>query len=132
MSNWVVGEVLASVNDGADPPPADALAELADLDADGTISRSQAKEVFGELRDGKQPKQIVDERGLAQVSDESELAAVVDKVVADNAATIEEWRAGDDKVKKKKRGFLMGEAMKALKGQGNPQLLNKLLDDRLT
>jgi len=131
--NWVIGEVLASQNETGKSPPPEAVAELADLVADGTISRSQAKDVYGEsLRDGKRPKQIVDERGLAQVSDESELAAVLDKVVADNAATVEEWRAGDDKVKKKKRGFLMGEAMKALKGQGNPQLLNKLLDDRLT
>ena len=48
-----------------------------------------------------------------------------------NADAVAEWRAGDDKMKKKKRGFLMGEAMKALKGQGNPQLLNRLLDEKL-
>jgi aspartyl-tRNA(Asn)/glutamyl-tRNA(Gln) amidotransferase subunit B len=44
---------------------------------------------------------------------------------------VAEYRAGDDKARKKKRGFLMGEAMKATKGQGNPQLLNRLLDTRL-
>ena len=80
---------------------------------------------------GKRPRDIVEQRGLAQVSDESALAAVVDQVLADNADAVEELRAGDDKVRKKKRGFLMGEAMKALEGEGNPQLLNKLLDDRL-
>jgi aspartyl-tRNA(Asn)/glutamyl-tRNA(Gln) amidotransferase subunit B len=52
-------------------------------------------------------------------------------VLAANADAVAEYRAGDDKVKKKKRGFLMGEAMKALQGQGNPQLLNRLLDARL-
>ena len=52
-------------------------------------------------------------------------------VVAANADAVAEFRAGDDKVRKKKRGFLMGEAMKASKGQGNPQLLNRLLDERL-
>jgi aspartyl-tRNA(Asn)/glutamyl-tRNA(Gln) amidotransferase subunit B len=73
----------------------------------------------------------VAERGLEQVSDESALAAVLDAVLADNAATVAEYRAGDDKVRKKKRGVLMGEAMKALRGAGNPQVLNRLLDERL-
>ncbi len=65
------------------------------------------------------------------MSDEGALATVVDEVLAANADAVDEYRAGDDKVKKKKRGFLMGEVMKALKGQGNPQVLNQLLDDRL-
>ena len=65
------------------------------------------------------------------MSDAGALGAVVDDVFAANADAVEEYRAGDDKVKKKKRGFLMGECMKALKGQGNPQLLNQLLDERL-
>jgi len=65
------------------------------------------------------------------VSDEGELASVVDEVVAAHPDVVAEYRAGDDKTRKKKRGFLMGEAMKATKGQGNPQLLNRLLDERL-
>ena len=71
------------------------------------------------------------ERGLAQVSDHSALAFVVDEVLAANADAVAEYRAGDDKARKKKRGFLMGEAMKALAGQGNPQVLNRLLDEKL-
>jgi aspartyl-tRNA(Asn)/glutamyl-tRNA(Gln) amidotransferase subunit B len=51
--------------------------------------------------------------------------------LAANAEMVAEWRAGDDKVKKKKRGGLMGEVMKASKGKGNPQILNKLLDEKL-
>ena len=66
------------------------------------------------------------------MSDTTAMGVVVDEVFAANADAVAEWRAGDDKMRKKKRGFLMGEAMKALKGQGNPQLLNSLLDERLT
>jgi len=132
IANWVIGEVLASVNEGKEPLAADALGEVAELVADGTISRTQAKDVLAEALDGsKRPKQIVDERGLAQVSDESALAAVIDQVLADNADAVEEYRSGDDKMRKRKRGFLMGQAMKALNNEGNPQVLTKLLDDRL-
>jgi aspartyl-tRNA(Asn)/glutamyl-tRNA(Gln) amidotransferase subunit B len=108
------------------------LGELVGLVRAGTISRNQAKDVLDEsLREEKWPKAIVEARGLAQVSDEGELGALVDEVLAANAAMVAEWRAGDDKVKKKKRGGLMGEVMKASKGKGNPQILNKLLDERL-
>ena len=114
------------------PLAPDGLAELVDLVADGTLSRNQAKDVLGEcLHEPKRPKQVVAERGLAQVSDEGELAAVIDGIIAANPADADEYRDGDDKVRKKKRGFFMGEAMKATKGQGNPQLLNRLLDERL-
>ena len=84
------------------------------------------------LREPKRPKQVVEERGLAQVSDEGELASIVDEIIAAHPDVVADYRAGDDKVRKKKRGFLMGEAMKATKNQGNPQLLNRLLDARLS
>ena len=66
------------------------------------------------------------------MNDEGELGALVDEVLAANGATVEEYRSGDDKLRKKKRGFLMGEVMKASKGSGNPQVLNRLLDERLS
>ena len=138
VANWCIGEVLAYLNESGlstevIPLAPDGLAELVGLVADGTLSRGLAKDVLDEaLREPKRPKQIVEERGLAQVSDEGELAAVVDAVIAANAETVDSYRSGDDKVRKKKRGFLMGEAMKATKGQGNPQLLNRLLDERLS
>jgi aspartyl-tRNA(Asn)/glutamyl-tRNA(Gln) amidotransferase subunit B len=137
VANWCTGDVLAYLNESGLSPEVlplapDGLAELVGLVADGTISRNQAKDVLSEcLRAPKRPKQVVQERGLAQVSDESALASVVDDVLTTNADAVAEYRSGDDKVKKKKRGFLMGEAMKALKGQGNPQVLNQLLDERL-
>jgi aspartyl-tRNA(Asn)/glutamyl-tRNA(Gln) amidotransferase subunit B len=133
--NWVRQEVLAYLNESQASPAElapEMLAELVGLVAAGTISRNQAKDVLAEsLREMKWPREIVETRGLAQVSDESALAAVVDEVLGANPGVIDEYRGADDKAKKKKRGFLMGELMKALKGQGNAQVLNKLLDDRL-
>jgi aspartyl-tRNA(Asn)/glutamyl-tRNA(Gln) amidotransferase subunit B len=83
------------------------------------------------LREPKRPKQVVEERGISQVSDVGAIEAVVDQVLADNADAVADHRAGDDKVRKKKRGFLTGEVMKALKGSGNPQVVNQLLDQKL-
>jgi len=137
VANWCTGDVMAYLNETGlsievVPLAPDGLAELVGLVAGGTISRNQAKDVLGEcLREPKRPRQVVEERGLAQVSDTDALAAVLDEVLAAHADAVEEFRSGDDKVRKKKRGFLMGEAMKALQGQGNPQVLNRLLDDRL-
>jgi aspartyl-tRNA(Asn)/glutamyl-tRNA(Gln) amidotransferase subunit B len=134
--NWVRQDVLAFLNDrGASPAELtpEMLAELVALVGEGTISRAQAKDVLLEsLQEEKWPRTIVEERGLAQVSDESALAAAVDKVLAANPGFVDEYRASDDKNKKKKRGFVMGELMKELRGKGNPQLLTKLLDDRLS
>ncbi len=114
------------------PLAPDGLAELVGLVDAGLISRSQAKDVLGEcLTLPKRPKQVVEERGLSQVSDAGEVGRVLDGVLAVNADAVTEWRSGDDKVRKKKRGFLMGEAMKALAGQGNPQVVGRLLDERL-
>jgi len=133
--NWVRQEVLAYCNESgaaASELAPEMLAELVVLAADGTISRAQAKDVLAEsLAEGRWPRTIVEERGLAQVSDASELAAVVDRVLAANPEVVAEFRDGDDKARKKKRGFLMGELMKELRGEGNPKVLNALLDERL-
>jgi aspartyl-tRNA(Asn)/glutamyl-tRNA(Gln) amidotransferase subunit B len=135
--NWVTGEMLGYLNESGTTVnelslPADALAELVGLVCSGSISRNQGKEVLATaLRGGARPGAIVAERNLTQVSDADALGDALDAVLAANAEAVAEYRSGDDKVKKKKRGFLMGEAMKALRGQGNPQLLNQLLDDKL-
>jgi aspartyl-tRNA(Asn)/glutamyl-tRNA(Gln) amidotransferase subunit B len=135
--NWCIGDVLGYLNESGLsvevlPLAPDGLAELVGLVAAGTISRGQAKDVLAEcLREPKRPRQVVAERGLEQVSDEAELAAVVDDVLAGLAGDVEQYRAGDDKARKKKRGFFMGELMKATRGQANPQVLNRLLDARL-
>ena len=138
VANWATGDVLAYLNESGlsiqvVPLAPDGLAELVGLVADGTLSRGLAKDVLDEcLREPKRPKEVVAERGLAQVSDESEIAAILDRVLADNASAIEEYKAGDDKVRKKKRGFLFGEVMRATDKKANPGLVNRLLDERLT
>ena len=138
VANWCIGDVLAYLNESGLSPEVlplapDGLAELVDLVADGTLSRNQAKDVLAEcLAEPKRPKQVVEERGLAQVSDEGELGAVVDDDRSPRTrADADDYRNGDDKVRKKKHGFFMGEAMTATKGQGNPQLLNRLFRERL-
>jgi len=137
VTNWCTGEILAYLREtGASPAalplPPDGLAELVVLVADGTISRSQAKDVLDEcLRQPKRPKQVVDERGLAQVSDEGELAAIIEQVIAEHPDEVAAFRSGDEKERKKKSGFLMGEARKASGGRGNMQVLKRLLEEEL-
>ena len=106
------------------------LAELVGLVADGTISRGQAKDVLAEsMAEEKWPRDIVEERGLAQVSDAGELGAVVDAVLAANAR-----RRRRVPRRRRRQGaeeeaqFLMGEVMRSSKGKGNAQVLKDLLD----
>ena len=137
VTNWLNGDVLGYLNEtglslAVLPLTPKTLAELCALVADSTLSRNLAKDVLAEcLREPKRPADVVSERGLAQVSDEGALGALVDTVLAANPEAIAEYRTGDEKLAKKKRGFLMGELMKASKGSGNPQVLNRLLDERL-
>jgi aspartyl-tRNA(Asn)/glutamyl-tRNA(Gln) amidotransferase subunit B len=137
VTNWVTGDLLAFVKESGTPLAdlslrPEGLAELVALVADGTLSRPLAKEVLAASLAGQgSPRQVVAERGLAQVSDESELAAVVDGVLAAHPAEAERYRAGEDKDRKKLRGFFMGQVMVATRGRGNPQVLSRLLDARL-
>jgi len=102
------------------------------LVADGTLSRNQAKEVLLEgLRTGAAPHEVVEARGLTQVSDEASLGRAVAEVLAAHPDDVAAYRAGDDKTRKKKVGFLMGQAIQATDNQGNPQVLRRLLEDQL-
>jgi len=137
IANWVRQDVLGYLNDRGLSPAVlapEMLAELVGLVTDGTISRGQAKDVLNEsMADDKWPRDIVETRGLAQVSDADELGAVVEAVLAANASTVEEYRAAeDDKARKNKRNALMGKIMGELKGKGNAQVVNALLDTHLT
>ncbi len=79
------------------------------------------------------PRDIVEARGLAQVSDAGELGGVVDAVFAREAETVEQYRAAtDDKDRKKKRNALMGAVMAELQGKADPRVVNQLLDERLS
>lgn len=130
---FVVGELARAVNEKeADLSAlkfAPALvAEVFALQDKGAISSTAAKEVLAELiRTGKAPQQIVQEKGLAQVSDTSALEAVVDAVIARNPGEVEKYKGG----KKNLLGFFVGQAMKDLKGKGNPGVLNGLFKAKL-
>ncbi|MGX9727260.1 MAG: Asp-tRNA(Asn)/Glu-tRNA(Gln) amidotransferase subunit GatB [Candidatus Electronema sp. VV] len=104
------------------------LAKLLTMQAEGTISGKIAKTVFAEmLASGTAPEQIVKEKGLVQMSDEGELLAAVQAVVAANPEQVQQYHEGKTKV----MGFLVGQLMKQTKGKANPQLANKLLLEAL-
>jgi len=139
VTNWVTGDLTAHLKEtGAAPselslPPA-GLAELVKLVGDGTLSRPLAKEVLAAALAGEgngSPAAIVQARGLAQVSDEGALAAAVQAVLDAHPAEVDRYRSGEDKDRKKLRGFFMGKVMAEMKGRGNPQVLNRLLDEAL-
>jgi len=133
VGNWIMGDLLRLLNannmeiDGCRIKPGQ-LASMLQLMDRGTISGKIAKTVFEEMfASGKDPDTIVKEKGLVQISDEGAIAAVVDGVIAGNPKTVEDYRAG----KEKALGFLVGQVMKATKGKANPELVNRLLKERL-
>jgi aspartyl-tRNA(Asn)/glutamyl-tRNA(Gln) amidotransferase subunit B len=129
----VVGEIARAVNEGAldlGSPKfrPEQIAEVFRLQDQGTLSSTAAKEVISAvIHTGRPPAQIVDEKGLSQVSDEGSLQAVVLSVLEKNPAEVERYKGG----KKNLLGFFVGQAMKELKGKGNPGLLNALFKKRL-
>ncbi|MCX7632285.1 MAG: Asp-tRNA(Asn)/Glu-tRNA(Gln) amidotransferase subunit GatB [Turneriella sp.] len=131
-SNWVMVEMLAVVKEKNVPihslfPPKH-LAELIALIDSGTISSKIAKEVFAEMvASGKNPQAIVQEKGLAQISDEKFIREVVVAVIAENPSSVADFRAGRDRALK----HLQGEIMKKTRGKVNPQLANKILSEEL-
>lgn len=133
VSNWVMGEVLRLLNEdgkeiGEALIKAESLAELLTLIKDGTISNSVGKEVFETMyRTGKGAKEIVKEQGLEQISDDSELARMVEEVIDQHPDAAESYASGTDKAV----GFLVGQVMRATKGKANPQRVNELFRERL-
>jgi len=132
-SNWVTGDFFAALNrlkrDITDPPvTAENMGALMDLLADNTLSGKLAKEVFeAMIETGKSPGDIVNERGLKQVTDTGAIEAVVDDVLAKNADKVAEFRSGKDKL----FGFFVGQTMKAMQGKGNPALVNEIVKKKL-
>jgi aspartyl-tRNA(Asn)/glutamyl-tRNA(Gln) amidotransferase subunit B len=104
------------------------IADIAKLVADGTISTAGAKSVLAEaFASGGAAEAIVEEKGLAQISDESAILALVDEVIAENPEPVEQFRGG----KEGAIGFLVGQLMKKSKGAANPQEAQRLLRERL-
>lgn len=134
LANWVMGDFTRLINAKQvkveDSPVAPAqLAELLELIDKGTISGKIGKNVLEEMfESGKDPAKIVKEKGLAQISDEGALLKLVDEVIAANPQSVEDYKAGKDRA----IGFLVGQLMKATKGQANPGVVNTLLKEQLS
>jgi len=133
VSNWVMVELLRLLNSNnveikdSKLTPSH-LVEMLKLMDEGTISGKIAKTVFEEMfNTGKRAAQIVEEKGLMQISDEDELAAIIDRLIAAHPEVVEDYRKG----KKKALGFFVGQVMKETRGKANPQIVNKLLLARL-
>jgi len=132
-ANWVVGELFAMLNrEGKDiaqsPVSAKNLAGLLDLIENNTISGRIAKDVFALMVEtGKDAATIVEEKGLKQVTDTGAIEAAVDKVIADNAAKVSDYRSGKQAI----FGWFVGQVMKATQGKANPALVNELLKKKL-
>ncbi len=132
-ANWCLQDFSALLNaQGLNPADShvtpENFAELLKLIDNGQISSSAAKQVFKVMFDkGGEPDSIVQDLGLAQVSDASAIEAAVDKVIAANEKAVTDFRAGQEK----SFGFLVGAVMKEMKGQGNPSVVNDLLRKKL-
>ncbi len=132
-TNWITGELFALLNNKSieiteSPITSENLAKLINLIKDGTISGKIAKTVFEIMADsGKDPKNIVEKKGLKQQSDPKELEKIIDKVIIDNPKNVEAYKSGKDKL----FGFFVGQVMKQSNGKANPQLVNEILKKKL-
>lgn len=132
-SNWLMGEVSAYLNSEKmelheTKLTPENLAGMIRLIADGTISSKIAKKVFRELiTNGGDAEKVVKEKGLIQLSDPSQLLPIINEILDKNEKSVEDFKNGKDRAV----GFLVGQIMKATKGQANPGVVNKLLQEAL-
>lgn len=133
IANWIMGELMAQVNaqniewNRLKIAPKQLADLLTQLDK-GTISGKIAKEVFAEMfATGNDPEAIIKAKGLVQINDTAALEGVIAEVLANNPKSVEDFKAG----KKQAMGFLVGQVMKATKGQANPSMVNQLLGEKL-
>jgi len=131
-SNWIMSELLAKLDD---PEKIDDfivtsenLAKLIKLICDNTISGKIAKTVFKDmLETGDDPEDIVEKKGLKQVTDTSEIEGMIDSILEKNPQSVEDFKNG----KQKAMGFLVGQVMKESRGKANPQIVNEILNKKL-
>jgi aspartyl-tRNA(Asn)/glutamyl-tRNA(Gln) amidotransferase subunit B len=133
VSNWVMGSLLGLLNakektiDQSPISPIN-LAQLLKLMDEGIISGKIAKTVFEEMaQSGKPPKEIVEEKGLVQISDTSAIDDVVTNVLSRCSKEVEKYKSGKTKL----FGFFVGQVMKETKGKANPKIVNEVLQDKL-
>ncbi|WP_461517002.1 Asp-tRNA(Asn)/Glu-tRNA(Gln) amidotransferase subunit GatB [Porticoccus sp.] len=132
-ANWIMGELSARLN-AEDiaiqdcPVSAEQLAGMIARLMDGTISSKMAKEVFDAMWNGEgSADDIIEARGLKQVSDSGAIEALVDEVIANSPQQVDNYRSADEAKRPKMLGYFVGQIMKASKGQANPQQVNEVL-----
>ncbi len=132
-ANWVMGDLAGALKAenkeiAESPVTAEQLGELVALIAKGEISGKLAKEIFPKMSaSGESAAAIIEREGLKQISDTGALEKIVDEVIAGNPKQVEQYRGGKQTV----IGFLVGQVMKATRGQANPQMVNDLLRGKL-
>lgn len=133
VSNWLMGEAMRLLKEEGKEWEdisfsAENLAKLVDLADSGAVTNTVAKEVFALVfHEDIDPKSYVEEKGLKSVNDEGQLRSVVEKVIEENPQSVQDYRNG----KQKAIGFLVGQTMKAMKGQANPGMVNQILKELL-
>ncbi len=133
VSNWIMTDIIGFLNSQEMeakeiPFTAEQLGDLIVLIDKGTISTSIGKKVLNKMfEEGKAPKEIIEENGWIQISDEGAIKEVVLKILEANPQSIADYKAGKDRA----LGFLVGQAMKETRGKANPQMLNKMFLEEL-
>lgn len=132
-ANWVLGDMLRMINESGIssreiPVEPACLRRLISMVEEGKISNTAGREVFREMFiNGGSPEEIVEKKGLSQISSEDAILELVRKVIADNPKSVADYRGG----KTKAIGFLVGQVMKESKGRANPAMVNELLAKEL-
>ena len=132
-ANWIMGELSAFLNKDnlsilETKVDSINLGNLLSRIEDSTISGKIAKEVFEEMWNSeKSPDEIIEEKGLKQVTDSSEIEKIINQVLEQNQSQLEQYKSGKEKL----FGFFVGQVMKASRGKANPEQVNKLLEERL-
>jgi aspartyl-tRNA(Asn)/glutamyl-tRNA(Gln) amidotransferase subunit B len=133
IGNWVTGDLFRLLKSegleiGQVVVQPEALAELVALIEKGTITANSGKTVLGEMfASGRPAGEIVEEKGLAQISDQDALAGIVDQILADNADQVAKYRAGKETLLQ----WFVGQVMRATRGKANPQVVVELLEEKL-
>lgn len=136
-ANWVTSEIMGALNKNdldisESPVSAEQIGGLLKRIQDNTISGKIAKTVFEDMwSNGGSADDIIEAKGLKQVTDTSAIEAMVDEVIAGSPAQVEQYLAADDNKRKKLIGYFVGQVMKASKGKANPQQVNQVLASKL-
>ena len=134
IANWMIGELFSHLNKSEielseSPINEQQFAQLLDRLADNTLSSKTAKQVFTVLwNDGGDVDDIIDNKGLKQITDSSAIESIVDEVISNFPDQVQQFKDGNDKV----IGFLVGKVMQNSEGKANPQIVNTLLKEKLS